>query len=166
MHVFKIFALIIYSKLFYASPLFNPLPRFLINTADCPLNACEVVKIFAEHLFNAKVTEDGQLGPSLDYDGSIETDETIEDNRDEWDFGNGQRRRQKRLEARIADVERRLRSVEQPLWKVVPDTDAAWDKCTESVCRCQPSIKSLSCWRTGINVLPDLLTIPSSIIKM
>lgn len=142
--------------------LYNPLPRFLINPSDCPLNACEVVKIFAEHLFNARVLESGGIARSY---FESEEDEDFPFSSESF-FSVRHWQRQRKLESRIAEVERRLRSVEQPLWKVVEDSEEAWDRCTESVCRCQPSIKSLSCWRTGISVLPDLQVIPNSIIKM
>lgn len=144
-----------YSK---GAPLYNPLPKFLMNPVDCPLNACEVVKIFVEHLFNAKIMNEmyfQQFHPAHDPRDSTEEFMNIQ----HWE-------KQRQLETRVLEVERRLRSVEQPIWKVISDSEEAWDACTEGICRCQAAIKSLSCWRTGMNALPVLQVVPHTVLKM
>lgn len=32
-----------------------PLPRFLLDTENCPLNACEVLKIWSQHFISNKL---------------------------------------------------------------------------------------------------------------
>lgn len=137
-------------------PLYNPLPKILINPRDCPLNACEVVKIFAEHLFNAKVFEDLNNANYRQHPADSQEEYL---NVQQWE-------RQRELETRLLEVERRLRSVEQPIWKIIGENEDAWDKCTEGICRCHATIKSLSCWRADMLHLPPLQVIPTNIMKM
>ncbi|KAG5682188.1 hypothetical protein PVAND_011556 [Polypedilum vanderplanki] len=69
------------------------------------------------------------------------------------------------LEQRLADIERRLSSVEQPVWKIVMSSwEKAWDKCTEEgFCRCTPAIKQISCFRLGLKSIPASQSIPNDI---
>lgn len=151
----KIFFFLIFLPLGSFLPLYNPLPKILINPRDCPLNACEVVKIFAEHLFNAKIFE------AIHNENYRQNRDSTEEylNVQQWE-------RQRELEVRLLEVERRLRSVEQPIWKILGGSDDAWDKCTEGICRCHATIKSLSCWRSDLLHLPPLQVIPTNIVKM
>lgn len=69
---------------------------------------------------------------------------------------------------RIADVERRLKSVESSLWIIEKGSTGSWNQCTQGVCRCQPVIKSLSCKLNTIkfNHLPAQQIIPTNILQM
>lgn len=152
---FQLIFLLIFVPSGLLLPLYNPLPKILINPRDCPLNACEVVKVFAEHLFNAKVFEDFNNANYHQRHNSAEAYLNVQ----QWE-------RQRELEVRLLEVERRLRSVEQPIWKIIGESEDAWDKCTEGICRCHATIKSLSCWRADLLHLPPLQVIPTNIMKM
>jgi hypothetical protein len=70
------------------------------------------------------------------------------------------------IEHRLNDVERRLRSVEQPIWKIEKANEGSWTHCTEGTCRCQAVIKSVSCWRMRLKHIPTDQTIPNNIVQM
>ncbi|XP_063698143.1 leucine-rich repeat-containing protein 15 [Culicoides brevitarsis] len=160
MSIKSIFFLFLIPSGLLSLPLYNPLPKILLNPRDCPLNACEVIKIFAEHLFNAKIFEainknQNRFQPATRIDASTEDLLNVQ----QWE-------RQRELETRLLEVERRLRSVEQPIWKINSASVDAWDRCTEGICRCHATIKSLSCWRSDLLHLPPLQVIPMNMMKI
>ncbi|XP_053996601.1 platelet glycoprotein V-like isoform X1 [Hylaeus anthracinus] len=57
------------------------------------------------------------------------------------------------LESRLSRLERRLRAVEQPVWQMGV-TEEDWETCAEGPCRCQPEMKTVSCWRQELLDLP------------
>ena len=70
------------------------------------------------------------------------------------------------MERKLHEVERRLRSIEQPVWKFEKANSRAWDRCTEGDCRCQPVTKTLNCWRMGIESLPQQQILPLNMLRM
>lgn len=116
------------------------LPRILQNTTDCPLNPCEIVKVFSQYL------------PQKQHQAQQKDSHS-----EEYSFA---------LEKRLMSVERRLRSIEQPMWKLKAGNSKAWDHCTEEgSCRCEPSTKSLSCWRKDLKQLPPV-AVPMDVLSM
>ncbi|KAL7032764.1 hypothetical protein ACKWTF_007392 [Chironomus riparius] len=66
----------------------------------------------------------------------------------------------------IWQIERRLTSVEQPVWKIImgQSLDRAWDRCTEEgFCRCLPVLKQISCWHLGLKNIPSTQSVPNDI---
>lgn len=154
----SIYTFLILLPFTHSFPSTNPLPKILTNPRDCPLNACEVVKIFAEHLFTSKNNKNHQFTHITDISVSDDYPNVKEWERNSLSVTE--------LETRLLEVERRLRSVEQPIWKIISESEDAWDKCTEGICRCHATIKSLSCWRADMLHLPPLQVIPTNILKM
>ncbi|XP_076651493.1 uncharacterized protein LOC143358321 isoform X3 [Halictus rubicundus] len=69
------------------------------------------------------------------------------------------------LEGRLSRLERRLRAVEQPVWQM-GTTEEDWEVCAEGPCRCQPEIKSVSCWRQDLLDLPAAQLVPRDVLKL
>ncbi|XP_076296050.1 uncharacterized protein LOC143216659 isoform X2 [Lasioglossum baleicum] len=69
------------------------------------------------------------------------------------------------LEGRLSRLERRLRAVEQPVWQMGA-TEEDWEICAEGPCRCQPEIKSVSCWRQDLLDLPAAQLVPRDVLKL
>ncbi|XP_071455546.1 leucine-rich repeat-containing protein 15-like [Hetaerina americana] len=76
------------------------------------------------------------------------------------------------LSDKLNSLERRVRSLEQPVWalssrKVLEVRTRRyegpvdeWTRCTEGPCRCRPETRTLSCWRQGLGELPATQFIP------
>lgn len=143
-----------------------PLPRILTNTSNCPLNACEVFKIFSQHFFaktesifqQQQIQKQQQLllKPNENSQSYIEKGDVLH------------KLSLSEIGKRIADVERRLKSVESSLWIIEKGSTTSWNQCTQGTCRCQPVIKSLSCKLKTIkfNHLPAQQIIPANILQM
>lgn len=119
-----------------------PLPSFLVNTTDCPLNACEVIKLLSQYFLIPKSSEE-EIGK----ENVLSTSNVF-------------------LEKRVREIERRLKSIEQPVWKIVDENENSWNHCTEGFCRCRPVTKSLSCWKKNLKILSVSQTIPTDILSM
>lgn len=119
-----------------------PLPSFLVNTTDCPLNACEVIKLLSHYFLTPKSSEEENDKENVLSNSNI--------------F----------LEKRVREIERRLKSIEQPVWKIVDENENSWNHCTEGICRCRPVTKSLSCWKKNLKILSVSQTIPTDIVSM
>lgn len=72
------------------------------------------------------------------------------------------------LEVRLRSVEERLRSLEQTVWTIENESDAAWERCTQTAtqCSCEPSIKRITCWRKRLNFLPANQRVPKDVQAM
>jgi hypothetical protein len=147
MHV--LYCLVIYLLQSLAAEA-HPLPRILQNTEMCPLNACEIMKIFSEHYLLPN------MGPA-----EVKIEKLQKEHYERIASS-----RQLSIEQRVREVERRLRSVEQPIWKIVKIDEMAWDCRGEGICRCQAVTKSLSCWRTQLTHLPVVQDVPIDINAM
>lgn len=131
----------------------DSIPKFVSNNGECPLDACEVLKIFSKDYFISKLSEnyESDKTESLKLRSAGDSESYFKETQ---------------LEHRLADVERRLRSVEQPLWKIEVATELTWDRCTEGTCRCETLTKSLSCWRINLKSIPEIQLIPNNIQQM
>lgn len=121
---------------------FPELPSFLVNTTECPLNACEVIKLLSQYFLIQKSSEE-----EIDKENLLLTSNVF-------------------LEKRVREIERRLKSIEQPVWKIVDENENSWNHCTEGFCRCRPVTKSLSCWKKNLKILSVSQTIPTDILSM
>lgn len=121
---------------------FPPLPDFLVNTTECPLNACEVIKLLSQYFLIQKSSEE-----EIDKENLLLTSNVF-------------------LEKRVREIERRLKSIEQPVWKIVDENENSWNHCTEGFCRCRPVTKSLSCWKKNLKILSVSQIIPTDILSM
>lgn len=123
-----------------------PLPSFLVNTSECPLNACEVIKLLSQYFLISKNSEEENIKENV-HGFDISTSNVF-------------------LEKRVREIERRLKSIEQPVWKIIEENDNSWNHCTEGFCRCRPATKSLSCWKKNLKILSVSQTIPTDIVSM
>ncbi|XP_046393872.1 leucine-rich repeat-containing protein 15-like isoform X2 [Ischnura elegans] len=76
------------------------------------------------------------------------------------------------LADKLSSLERRVRSLEQPVWSLssrrhlewrsrrMEGPVDEWTRCTEGPCRCRPETRTLSCWRQGLGELPPTQFIP------
>lgn len=65
----------------------------------------------------------------------------------------------------LVKLERRLRSLEQPVWKI-STLNMRWVDCSQGPCTCRPATKSLSCWQQGILALPSVQILPHDVVSM
>ncbi|GLV37748.1 uncharacterized protein CBL_06551 [Carabus blaptoides fortunei] len=65
----------------------------------------------------------------------------------------------------LIKLERRLRSLEQPVWTTHIGNDR-WIRCAAGSCKCRPETKSVSCWHAQMSVLPANQIIPHDIINI
>lgn len=71
------------------------------------------------------------------------------------------------LQKSVKDLERRLSSVEQPIWSIGRGDESTWVKCCQgNVCRCMIGTKSLNCWNHRIKTVPVGQIIPVDIVNM
>lgn len=70
------------------------------------------------------------------------------------------------MEIRLRCVEERLRSLEQPLWRI--DGVDTWNQCSNggTGCQCDQTTKRISCWRSSLKVLPPNQIVPSDVQNM
>ncbi|KAL3281293.1 hypothetical protein HHI36_004506 [Cryptolaemus montrouzieri] len=59
----------------------------------------------------------------------------------------------------ITKLERRIRSLEQPVWSMSKEDDR-WLECSKGPCECTPETKSISCWQRNLPSLPFEQIIP------
>lgn len=141
----KMFLIFAFLGSSWCKDLLATMPLILQNTTACPLNPCEIVKIISTHLYqNSKPMR--------------ESEQNMEKWAEQYGFG-------LEIEHRLNLVEQRLRSIEQPLWKLKAGSNKAWELCTEGVCRCD-STKRMSCWRKDLRTLPPNQLVPNDILAM
>lgn len=69
----------------------------------------------------------------------------------------------KSLERSIKELDHRLSSVEQPVWRVVKADETAWSQCAQgNVCRCLGGTKSLNCWNRRMHSVPVAQAVPTN----
>lgn len=130
----------------------------------CPLNACEVLVYISQNFQQQKQPTQPQR-PAFGH-------ATVGDEHQQPQAGNGHGKMldvlamQRDVESRVKAVERRLRSVEQPVWRLSEGSAIEWNRCTEGHCRCLVVTKSLSCWNSGLRSVPQLQTVPMDTLTM
>ncbi|XP_020298471.1 leucine-rich repeat-containing protein 15-like isoform X2 [Pseudomyrmex gracilis] len=69
------------------------------------------------------------------------------------------------MENRLSSLERRLRTVEQPVWQI-SSKEEDWEICAEGPCKCVPELKSVSCWRYDLLDLPPTQVVPTDVLRL
>lgn len=71
------------------------------------------------------------------------------------------------LQRSIKELERRLSSVEQPIWPIRRGDESTWAECGQGqVCRCMIGTKSLNCWNHRMQTVSADQVIPVDIVNM
>lgn len=70
------------------------------------------------------------------------------------------------INRRVKDLERRLNSVEQPLWKITRNDSNEWISCHGGVCRCLAGTKSLNCWNNRLRSVPPMQIVPTDVVNL
>lgn len=70
------------------------------------------------------------------------------------------------IQRRVKDLERRLSSVEQPLWKITRNDSNEWISCHSGPCRCLIGTKSLNCWNNRLRNVPPIQIVPSDVVNL
>lgn len=136
----------------------HPLPKILENTDQCPLNACEALKVISQYFLLTKTAKKEQDKHEKNEENkNSKIDDVIKVNPFmlEMDF-----------EKRLRHVEKRLKSIEQPIWKLKPGNVEEWNRCTASMCRCNPDTKTFACWNTDLKTIPIEQILPMDMINM
>ncbi|XP_067648049.1 leucine-rich repeat-containing protein 15-like [Eurosta solidaginis] len=122
-----------------------------LNNTPCNINMCEILKYFLEEIMLLK--------------GSIASD-------NKQMFGEEEKKHifnlpfDLSLLKRVRQIENRLRSIEQPVWRLAPASQNEWNQCAAGICRCCPETKSFICWNTNFSFLPINQVIPMNMILM
>lgn len=124
-------------------------------TQNCSLNACDALKIVSQLLVLMKsslsLTErSSQVSQSTNLATTLQE---IEDS----DY---------KLHKTVRQIESRLRSVEQPVWRLALGSRLEWNHCTSGICRCNPDTKSFTCWNTNLKTVPVTQVIPMNMVSM
>ncbi|CAH2000035.1 unnamed protein product [Acanthoscelides obtectus] len=65
----------------------------------------------------------------------------------------------------LMKLERRLRSLEQPVWEI-SKANERWIDCGKGPCKCRPETKSVTCWQKDLQILPSDQTLPHDVISI
>lgn len=126
---------------------------------NCTLNACETLKLISQLLVilqTALVNPLQKLAQSATIPG-----ETHIDSLHSTENYSGVR-----LHKMVRQIESRLRSVEQPVWRLALGSRSEWNHCTSSACRCNPDTKSFTCWNANLKSVPVTQVIPMNMVSM
>ncbi|CAH1725610.1 unnamed protein product [Aphis gossypii] len=107
----------------------------------CALNACEAYVRMRDDLANAVRPINDKLSGEDGGRGGVAGD------------------RGALLEARLQRLDRRLRSVEQPVWTITSGV-SRWKRCNYGPCKCRTETHSVSCWRKDFEEIPPGQTLP------
>ncbi|XP_036339864.1 leucine-rich repeat-containing G-protein coupled receptor 6-like [Rhagoletis pomonella] len=127
--------------------------KFFINpnTNHCQLNVCEVLKYLLQ-----------QVGGVKDSTGDVyEKEFSAESGSFVYNLPHHQS-----LFKRVRYIENRLRSIEQPVWRLASANSDEWNQCTSGVCRCYPETKTFTCWNTNFSSLPVSQVIPMNMVSI
>ena len=131
----------------------------VVVAPNCTLNACEALKLVSQllvllqsSLVNPlqKLAQTNAI-PTMAHTNSLQAI-------DDYDGV--------RLHKMVRQIESRLRSVEQPVWRLALGSRLEWNHCTSSACRCNPDTKSFTCWNTNLKSVPVTQVIPMNMVSM
>lgn len=146
----------------------SPMPTFLDDTSTCKINACEALKMVTEYFGSTK--NRAKIPPSTSAPAQKSTSDEISSAKQkkktsflgeldtytmEYD-----------LQKRVRQIESRLRSVEQPVWRLTSSNQEEWNHCTSGVCRCNPDTKRFTCWNVNLKSVPVTQIIPMDMVYM
>lgn len=135
----------------------DPLEKFrqqivlpVAETPNCTLNACHALKLVSQLLvlLQTTLTTNNSHKPS---DISSSNDQDI---------------RYDQLHTIVHQIESRLRSVEQPVWRLALANHLEWNHCTSGGCRCNPDTKTFTCWNSNLKSVPVTQVIPLNMVSM
>uniref|UniRef100_A0A0K8VGJ9 Leucine-rich repeat-containing protein 15 n=2 Tax=Bactrocera latifrons TaxID=174628 RepID=A0A0K8VGJ9_BACLA len=114
---------------------------------SCKLNACEVLNYLSKQLLTVKAFIDSDFERWLKVSSADALISPIN----------------VAMVNRVRQIENRLRSIEQPVWRLVSASQNEWNRCTSGICRCSPETKSFTCWNANVVSLPVSQVIPMNI---
>ena len=129
----------------------------VVVAPNCTLNACEALKLVSQLLVLLQSSLVNPLqklvqgAPTTAHTNSLQSI-------DDYDGV--------RLQKMVRQIESRLRSVEQPVWRLALGSRLEWNHCTSSACRCNPDTKSFTCWNTNLKSVPVTQVIPMNMVSM
>lgn len=147
----------------------SPLPAFPDDTSTCKINACDALKMVTEYFASSKYRTKIPA-PTSSASAQKSTSDEISSAKQkkkisflgeldtytmEYD-----------LQKRVRQIESRLRSVEQPVWRLTPSNQEEWNHCTSGVCRCNPDTKRFTCWNVNLRSVPVTQIIPMDMVYM
>lgn len=119
---------------------------------NCSLNACEALKLVSQLLVLLQTTI---LIPVAKMPQPEHSNVLVE-----------QDERDSRLSKMVRQIESRLRSVEQPVWRLALGSRMEWNHCTSSSCRCNPDTKTFNCWNANLKSVPVTQVMPMNMVSM
>ncbi|XP_037939127.1 carboxypeptidase N subunit 2 isoform X1 [Teleopsis dalmanni] len=133
------------------------------DVTNCSLNACEALKMLSHLLLTMKSsiplsTTEGS-GKRLNRKQQVVANDSEEDTAQIASMYLD-------LNKQVRQIESRLRSVEQPVWRLTPGITNEWNHCTSGVCRCHPETKSFICWNTNLKSVPVTQVIPMNMVRI
>lgn len=175
----KLFFVFCYLTTAYGIKQNDIVNRLLLSTSQCPINACEMIKLFSDNIIKCSGTsnESNRLSEYLylllcnrtisnfnvlDHhcDLNLDSKTDLMKNKESSQAFDELKRNMKKLE-------RRLSSVEQPIWKISKGELNEWIVCGQgNRCRCLAGTKSLNCWNYRLENVPVMQTIPKDIVNM
>ncbi|KAM7357010.1 uncharacterized protein ACRADG_002539 [Cochliomyia hominivorax] len=137
---------------------YDPLEQFrqqivlpVAETSNCTLNACHALKLVSQLLVLLQTT--------LPSSNSIQKPAQPV-------MSNDQDTRYDQLHTMVHQIESRLRSVEQPVWRLALGNRLEWNHCTSGGCRCNPDTKTFTCWNSNLKSVPVTQVIPLNMVSI
>ncbi|XP_054084983.1 leucine-rich repeat-containing protein 15 isoform X1 [Zeugodacus cucurbitae] len=118
------------------------------NSNPCKLNACEIMNYLSKQFLVAEAFIDSDFEKLLKVASTDSLPVILA------------------MVNRVRQIENRLRSIEQPVWRLVSASQKEWSRCTSGVCRCSPETKRFTCWNTNFISLPVSQVIPMNMESM
>lgn len=120
------------------------------NNNSCKLNACEILNYLSKQFLMVKAFIDSDFEKLLKVSSVNALISPIN----------------LAMVNRVRQIENRLRSIEEPVWRLVSASQNEWSRCTSGVCRCSLETKSFTCWNANFISLPASQVIPMNMESM
>ncbi|KAH8333357.1 hypothetical protein KR067_006763 [Drosophila pandora] len=143
------------------------LPLISSDNRNCSLNACESLAIVSQLLMLINSMPNGTQATNQ----KPPRPQGSATNPTNGDTNSGEVNAMSHLAnfdlvKRVRQIESRLRSVEQPVWRLTTGSEIEWNHCTSGVCRCNPDTKSFTCWNTNLKSVPVTQVIPMNMVTI
>lgn len=147
----------------------SSIPTFLDDTSNCKINACDALKMVTEYFGGSKYRAKIPSSTSASIQKPMSDDEISSTKQKKKISFLGELdtyTMEYDLQKRVRQIESRLRSVEQPVWRLTSSNQEEWNHCTSGVCRCNPDTKRFTCWNVNLKSVPVTQIIPMDMVYM
>jgi len=125
----------------------GPMGPFVDENGQCQLDPCDALGRARDELYVALSEKEKVQAATGSMLGELKT--TVYEGRSTQMF----------IQEFMKQMERRIRSLEQPVWSLEKGA-SRWNRCSEGPCTCTAETRSVTCWRLDLTFLPRSQNIP------